>query len=274
MIIKSSIIKSPHGFSTRNGGVSKGIYESLNLGMNRGDNESDVIENWDIFLRDCGIGNNYKKGEIPFVCGAQVHGNVVAIVTKEDMRIAYGNTNLIEADGYVTNVPGVPLAVFTADCTPLIMEDTVNHVVAAVHCGWRSTAADIMKNAVDAMVSLGADVSKIHACIGPAICKDCFEVGIEVVEAMNALLNNDAASGESTEYYLEKEVSGKYLLNLKKVVSLRLMQLGLSESNIDDVNECTMCQPFKYWSHRITGMNRGSQANVIMLKDEDIISSN
>lgn len=271
-IIKSSIISCPHGFSTRLGGVSNGIYESLNLGMNRGDDPELVKQNWKIFLNNCSI------KEDKFVCGAQVHGNYVAIVTEDDAREAYNkysknyiekNLNkfpfssdyLIEADGYVTNTPHLPIAIFTADCTPLLMEDPVNKVIAAVHCGWRSTALDIMKNATDAMISLGANIQYIRAAIGPAICKDCFEVGQEVIDAMNHLLTYDAC-----ELYTKKSNSNdKYLLDLKSVVKRRLVQIDLSINNIEDLNECTMCNPSLYWSHRITGLNRGSQANVIML---------
>lgn len=277
IVKKSSLITCPHGFSTRIAGVSTGIFESLNLGMNRGDKEENVSKNWELFLKECQI------NEKAFVCGAQVHGNKVSISTKEDCRSCYEKydndylerkknndnykfsaDNLIEADGYVTNQAGVPLAIFTADCTPLLMHDPVNNVIAAVHCGWRSTALDIMKNAIDNMILLGAKKDNIKAAIGPAICSNCFEVGSEVIDAMTNLLgyNPENLYKPSKNNSLD---SSKYLLDLKGVVAKRLIQLGLNESNIDDINECTMCQPDIYWSHRITGFNRGSQANVIML---------
>lgn len=290
-IITSKNLTFPHGFSTRTGGVSTGMFESLNLGMNRGDDDKLVKENWDRFLRACNMDpdNMYDKNSIPFVCGAQVHGNVVRIVTKKDARIAYEKysqdyindlidrnvnlspDNLIEADGYVTNEINLPLAIFTADCTPLLMEDPVNKVIAAVHCGWRSTAKDIMKNAIDAMLSLGADINEIRAAIGPAICKDCFEVGEEVIDAMKELLTKDTDNKDflliSSLYRTNPANTEKYLLDLKAVVRQRLIQIGLKEENINDVNECTMCQPKKYWSHRIVAAKRGSQANVIMINN-------
>lgn len=279
-VIKSENISCPHGFSTRVNGVSEGVFNSLNLGMNRGDDENKVTKNWDLFLEACGI------KEKSFVCGAQVHGNRVAIVNENDCRPCYGKysleyvdsrkaageifsvDNLLEADGYVTNVPNVPIAIFTADCTPLLMEDPVNKVIAAVHCGWRSTALDIMNNAVTAMVSLGANVKEIRAAIGPAICKDCFEVGEEVVDAMKSLLNISLEEMHLL-YQINPNNNEKYLLDLKSVVKTRLIQIGLLESHINDTKECTMCNPSLYWSHRITGFNRGSQANVIMLPPEN-----
>ena len=256
VVVKSSIITYPHGFSSRTGGVSSGIFDSLNLGMNRGDDQDKVIKNWDIFLKACDINTDR------FVCGQQVHGNYVHIAAMDNARPAYGQGKLIEADGYATNVPGVPLAVFTADCVPVIMADEVNGVVASVHCGWRSTVADIEKSAVDAMVSLGAEVSNIKAATGPSIGKCCFEVGAEVIEAARDLLGELPG-----ELYSDSANEGKYMLNLPGVVKCRLMQLGLKDENIEIIDECTMCHPERYWSHRYTKGERGSQANVVMIPE-------
>lgn len=255
MIITSQLIKNPHGFSTRLGGVSTGIYDSLNLGMNREDDKEKVIKNWDIFLDEVGISQR------DFVCGAQVHGSYVHVATRANLRKAYGEGELIKADGYVTNEAGVALATFTADCVPLLMEDYDNHVIASIHCGWRSTVADIEKNAIDAMVGLGADLKNIRASIGPAIGYCCFEVGYEVVEATATLL-----SGDMSGLYKSGSGLGKYMLDLRGVVKRRLMQLGVSEANIEIKPDCTMCSPDRFWSHRYTSGQRGSQANIIMIK--------
>lgn len=251
-IIQSQLIECPHGFSTRVGGVSTGTYESLNLGMNRGDDKELVIKNWDIFLDACQISRK------EFVCGKQVHGNYVHIATADDLRPAYGPGELIEADGYVTSQKNVPLAIFTADCTPLLLHDPVDGVVGVIHCGWRSTAADIMGNAIKAMGQLGSRPENVRAAIGPAICYSCFQVGGEVIDAMNQLL------GDASSYY-KPDVEDKYLLDLKRVVAHRLTQLGVPMENIDISDECTLCKPQLYWSHRYKGANRGSQANIIEL---------
>jgi len=253
-IVTSSIISLPHGFSTRQGGVSEGIFDSLNLGMNRGDDKEKVIENYHRFLNACRIDQE------EFVCGKQVHGSEVLQVFREDAKKPYGYEELFEADGYVTNIPLVPLVIFTADCIPLLLADEDNEVVAAVHCGWRSTVADIEKNAIDKMLILGAQKDSIKASIGPAIEKCCFEVGEEVVMQAENLL------GCSLNSLCEKKDNGKYMLDLKGVLKKRLLQLGLLESNIEIIKECTMCNPDKYWSHRYTNGERGSQANIIMLK--------
>lgn len=261
--LKSDIISCKHGFSTRSGGVSEGIYSSLNLGMNRGDIKERVIENWRRFLASCGI----DKKE--FVCGAQVHGNNVHIATSKDLRPAYGPGQLIEADGYVTNEKGIALAIFIADCVPVLLEDKENGVIGAIHCGWRPTVADILKNAVEKMVSLGAKPDNICAAIGPAIDQCCFEVGSEVIEAVEQLLGKETA----TRFYSKKEKvadevkksEDKFMLDLRGAVRERLLQLGIKTENIEIVGECTMCNPNKYWSHRYTKGERGSLATVIMM---------
>jgi len=252
-IHKSELIKYPHGFSTRIGGVSRGIYASLNLGMNRGDVTEDVTTNWKLFLDETGIG--YK----PFVCGRQVHGNTVHIAERKDAREAFGPGELITADGYVTNIKGLPLAIFTADCLPVLMEDIKAGVVGAIHCGWRSTVADIEKNAVDAFLSLGADPKDIKVAIGPAIRACCFEVGAEVIDAVTELIGK----GHDDLYNLK--ANGKYMLDLGAVVAVRMMQLGIREENIEIVGECTMCNPDIYYSHRYSNGARGSLACAISI---------
>ena len=251
----SSIINSPHGFSTRIGGVSTGVFESLNLGMNRGDDAESVKENWRRFMAAAGIPN------IPFVCGKQVHENNVHVASVADARPAYGKGELVVADGYVTNEINLPLAIFTADCVPVLLEDSVAGVVGAVHCGWRSTVADIEGKAIEKMKSLGSIVQNIKVAIGPAINQCCFEVGPEVIEAVESLIGRN----EAKEFYYIKQ-NGKAMLDLKGVVAKRMRELGVPDENIELVGECTMCHPEKYYSHRYSNGSRGSLACIIMKK--------
>ena len=252
VIEKAHNIISAHGFSTRIGGVSENEFESLNLGMNRGDDEARVKENWRRFLKAAAI------DEDKFVCGRQVHGNYVHIASDKDARAAYGAGEIIEADGYVTNVSGLPIVIFNADCIPVILEDANAQVVGAVHSGWRSTAADIAGSALNAMQELGAHIEDIHVAIGPGIDKCCFEVGPEVIEAMEKLL--------FTEHKLwNQKPDGKYMLDLRGVVRQRFIQLGIEDKNIELVGGCTMCNPDRYFSHRYSGGRRGSMAAVVKL---------
>lgn len=255
-VLRSAAITCPHGFSTRRGGVSTGVFESLDLGRTDalGDEPGRVAENWAIFGRAVGIDT------ARFVHGRQVHGRTVSIASRDD---AHGilEPSTLEADGYVTDIPGLPLAVFTADCTPLLMHDPAAGVVAAVHCGWRSTAADIMGEAVTQMRSLGARPEDIRAAIGPCIRRCCFQTGPEVPAAMETLLGGDTDGLWSPDPAAE----GKLRLDLPGVVKRRLRQLGLAAAHIDDLGLCTMCRPELFWSHRAMGLARGSQASIIML---------
>ena len=279
-------ITCKHGFSTRLGGVSRGIYYSLNLGMNRGDDISDVKENWRIFLSSCGI------EEDEFVCGEQVHGNHVVIATREDARPAFGPGFMHKADGYVTNIPRLPLVIFTADCVPVLLEDPEAGIVGAVHCGWRSTVADIEKETIDAFIRLGSNPENIRIELGPSIDACCFEVGSEVIEACQKLLHfsestfsdkafpnesshNESLSGDSSSddssptcfeqfYHVSPSHSDKYMLDLRGVIRQRFIMLGVQPTNIINVGSCTMCHPELFYSHRYTGGQRGSLACVIM----------
>lgn len=260
VIEKSDIISSKHAFSTRIGGISEGIFDSLNLGLHRGDINERVTENWRRFLEASGIG--YRK----FVCARQVHKNDVEIVTSLNARLVYDdNAQDIEADGFVTCEKGLPIVIFTADCVPVLLEDAKAGVIGAVHCGWRSTVADIEAVVIEKMCLLGANREDIKIAIGPAIDKCCFEVGEEVIEAVDNLLGKEEGRNYRTNH---KE--GKYMLDLRGVVKRRFEQLKIDATNIDIVGECTMCHPETYYSHRYTNGERGSQASVICLLNSEI----
>ena len=249
------VITTPHAFTTRYGGVSSGHLESLNLGVNRGDDPEAVRENY----RRIGSAAGVDTGRIAFT--HQVHGNEVRIVDKSDIHTLFTDVPY-EADGLATNVPGLTLICFIADCVPVLLCDEKHGVIAAVHCGWRSSVADILGVAVEKMRSLGADTDSISAAIGPSIGRCCFEVGGEVIGAAATLL------GEGIEDLYEPEAGrpGKFFLDLRGVNRRRLVQLGLRAGAVAVSDECTKCSHEKYWSHRYTGGQRGSQAALIMLE--------
>ena len=156
------VITAKHAFSTRFGGVSEGGLASLNLGFNRGDERERVIENYRILGAALGIDvmrAAYTK---------QVHGTHVRLVTDAD-RCGPTDPAPCDADGLVTNVKGLPIFCFTADCVPLLLHDPAGGTAGAVHCGWRSSVSDIPGVAVGLMRSLGSRPGDIRAAIGPAI---------------------------------------------------------------------------------------------------------
>ena len=157
----SSKIGVRHAFTTRYGGVSEGIFASLNLGSNRGDDPEAVREN---YRRVCALmGAGIDEAAVT----KQVHGNVVRVVSEKDRHICMSAVPY-EADGLVTSVHGLPLMCFTADCVPALLCDESSGVIAAVHCGWRSSVGDILRNTVEIMCGLGAQKERICCALGPA----------------------------------------------------------------------------------------------------------
>lgn len=244
-----------HGFTTRLGGVSEGIYASLDLGTNRGDDPDRVREN---YRRVCEA-LEVDMGKLVF--SSQVHGDVVRKVTLADGGKGLDRAVDYDADGLVTDVPGLTLVVFGADCLTILLCDPEKKVAAAVHAGWRGTALGIAARGVETMIrDYGCREEDILAAIGPGISKCCFETGPEVPEAM------EKALGEEALAYVHPENPGKYKVDLKGLNALWLRRSGIAATNIDISSECTLCALETYWSHRYTKGERGSQAALICLK--------
>ena len=252
LTMRSTLIPARHAFTTRYGGVSRGEFESLNLGSNRGDDPEAVREN---YRRVCAL---MGAGIDDCAVTRQVHGNTVRVVTGADRHVCM-STVPYEADGLVTNERGLPIMCFVADCVPALLCDGENSVIAAVHCGWRSSVADILGETVKKMCALGAKPESIHAAMGAAIGRCCFETDDDVPEAVEKYL------GGETEGLFDRRADGKTMVDLRAANARRLIQLGLKAENIDISRECTMCSHEKYWSHRYTKGRRGSQAAAIVL---------
>lgn len=247
----------PHGFTTRLGGVSEGIFASLNLGANRGDEPQRVRENYRRVCAALGV----DMGKLVF--SSQVHGDVVRPVTLADAGRGLDRPVGYEADGLITDEPGLTLVVFGADCATILLCDPLRRVVAAVHAGWRGTALGIVSRAVEVMVrDYGCERKEILAAVGPCISRCCFETGQEVPQAMTEAL------GEEAVPYITELAGEKYKVDLKGLNALWLKRSGVLTTNIDISPDCTLCRPEKYWSHRYTKGERGSQAALISLKAE------
>ena len=252
--LKADGIKVPHCFTTRLTGVSQGVWGSLNIAMHRGDSDENVAENYRILGKCIG----FRPEDL--VLSHQTHSDIVRKVGRAD-HIGLDHHEYPECDALITNEPGTGLVVFTADCTPILLWDPVTGAVGAVHAGWRGTAAGIVKKTVDAMAAeYGCDPANIHAAIGPNIGQCCFETDADVPAALRAALG--AAVEESIEFY---EDTGKYHIDLKEANALWLRRAGVG--NIEISISCTACRPDRYWSHRITGGQRGSQGAVILCRE-------
>lgn len=244
----------PHAFTTRYGGVSTGTFASLNLGGNRGDDPERVREN---YRRVCEALGVEMSG---LVLSSQIHEDTVRKVTLDDAGKGLDRIIDYNADGLTTNVPGLTLTTFGADCLTIMLYDPVKKVIANVHAGWRGTALGIVDRAVERMEGeYGSQAADLVAAIGPGISKCCFETHGEVPEAMFAALGEDV-----TEFVVDLG-NGKYKVNLKDINALRLKRKGVLATKIDISPDCTMCSHEKYWSHRYTQGERGSQAALISL---------
>lgn len=248
----SSLITARHMFTTRVGGVSSGVYDSWNFGENRGDDPDCVREN---YRR---AGELFGCGADDFVVTRQVHG-IEVLTAEEKDRHCVGTQVPYDADGLVTKEKGLPLLIYIADCVPVLLHDPEAQVIGAVHCGWKSSVADILGVAVGKMESLGARAENIRAAIGASIGKCCFECDDDVPQAVEKYLGGDTAG------LLEKRENGKTHVDLRGANRRRLIQLGLLPEHIDTSCECTMCSAEKYWSHRATNGVRGSMAAIIEL---------
>ena len=248
-------ITAPHCFTTRYGGVSGGALSSMNLAIKLDETEENVAENFRILGNALG----FTLGDL--VLTRQTHSDIVRVVGREDCRGCF-HRDYPECDGLVTNDPGVTLVVFTADCTPILLHDPVTGAVGAAHAGWRGTAQAIGAKAVQAMAeNFGCDPANIRAAIGPNIGFCHFETDADVPEAMLA------AYGEEAAQFIERR-GEKYFLDLKQINALALSRAGVKHIEIS--KDCTMCSPARFWSHRVTRGDRGSQGAIIQCKEAAI----
>lgn len=253
--MKSTLIPARHAFTTRLGGVSRGAFKSLNLGASRGDLNEHVAENYDILCRALDL----PRDRLVFT--HQIHECSVRRVTGADAHTLFTDVPY-DADGLVTGEKNLALLAFTADCVPILLCEEDGRAIAAVHAGWRGTAGCIAEKAVEKLRrEYGVEPKKLRAAIGPCIGKCCFEVGVEVVDAMF-----DAIGGSAEKYVSPKTgFDGKFTVDLRGVNAHILQMTGVRAENIDISSECTMCLHEKYWSHRYTNGIRGVQAAVIIL---------
>ena len=228
-----------HLFTDRFGGVSQGIYYSLNLRLHCEDSAENVRENYRILGERIGCQR--------FVLGNQQHTDQILHVDGRFAKKDVFDSVDYVADGLITREPELALVVFIADCVPVLLQGP--GVVAAVHAGWRGTAKGIVQKAVHEM---GCDPSALKAYIGPSIGVCCYEVGDEVRQAMRERM------GEEAEAFFQDR-----RIDLKGLNRRQLELCGVESIEVSPV--CTYCSHEKYWSHRYTGGNRGSQAGVIVL---------
>ena len=245
-------ISVPHGFTTRFGGVSTGIFDSMNIAIKDGEREENVENNIAILAQALDFAPEN------LVTTRQTHSDIVRVVTKAD-HISIFHRDYPECDALVTNDPGTALMIYTADCTPMLFHDPVTGAVGAAHAGWRGTVSAIGAKTVQAMAdAFGCDPANIRAAIGPNIGFCHFQTDADVPQALRA-----AFGPEMDAFILPRE--DKYYVNLKEINAWILRRCGVG--HIDISESCTVCEHHRFWSHRYTRGQRGSQGALILCKE-------
>lgn len=253
LLESTGIVKE--GFSTRAGGVSEGIFSTMNLSFTRGDKREAVEENYRRIAQALDV--DYGR----FVFSDQTHTTNVLQVTEKDA----GNGIIREReypdiDGLITNVPGLVLTTFYADCVPLYFVDPVHRAIGLSHSGWRGTVNRMGQVTIERMQeAYGADPADLICAIGPSICQDCYEVSEDVIEQFAT-----AFPGHEAELFYRKE-NGKYQLNLWRANEIVLTEAGVKPEHLAVTDICTCCNPKNLFSHRASHGKRGNLAAFLCL---------
>ncbi len=245
-----------HCFTTKLGGVSSGIYESLNLSFSRGDDRNCVREN---YRR---VGEFFGKGLDAFVTSDQTHTtNVLRVTSKDAGSGLVFQRPYSDIDGLITNEKGIILSTFYADCVPLYFYDPVNKAIGLSHSGWRGTLNRMGQVTIKALEKeFGSKPEDIYVAIGPSICQKCYEVSEEVAEQFGEEFSDYKdeiiAPGNVGHAYLDLWNTNKYVM----------LEAGIKPEHIVVTNVCTSCNHELLYSHRRTQGKRGNLGAFLMLK--------
>jgi polyphenol oxidase len=220
-----------HAFFTREGGVSEGLYASLNGGLGSGDDPARVVENRRRMMAQ------FAFPEEALVSLYQVHSPDVVVVERPWPRLKRPR-----ADAMVTRAPGIALGIATADCGPLLLADPFGGIVGAAHAGWRGALAGVVEATVAAMERLGAERSRIVAVLGPTISQAAYEVGPELVERFR---DDDPANAR---FFRPAERGGHALFDLPGYIGATLEAAGVGEHEI--LGHCTYTEEHRFFSYR------------------------
>ena len=246
-----------HGFSTRLGGVSQGIYSSMNLSFTRGDEESCVRENYNRIAAAMGFrAENIVTSDQTHTC------NVRKVTEKDRGKGIVTPRDYTDIDGMITNVHSLVLANFYTEIVPLYYVDKKHQAIGLSHSGWRGTVQKIGEVTIKKMAEeYGSNPKDMKVAIGPSICQDCYEVSEDVIQQFrNAFPENDWE-----ELFYKKE-NGKYQLDLWKANEIVLLDAGVLPEHLEITDICTCCNPDLLFSHRASHGKRGNLGAFLCLK--------
>lgn len=230
-LLRSRLLPVPHGFTTREGGVSVGPYRSLNLGLSVGDERASVEENYRRLAAAAGVPLE------AFETVSQVHGDQV-LASRAEPRADGWAAPCGQADALWSARPGVAVGVRTADCVPLLLVDPDGRRVCAVHSGWKGTELKIAARAVETLARQGARPERLLAAVGPCIRACCYQVSDELAQRF-AL-----AFGEPVVHRGDRP-----RLDLPAAVKQTLADAGVLPAHIEVLEACTACDE-RFFSHR------------------------
>ena len=247
-ILKSAALDGiNHGFFGRTGGVSTGIYESLNCGLGSGDDLAAVRENRSRVA-------TRMKGDL--VTLYQIHSPRTVTVT-----VPWRGESPPEADAMVTATPGIALGILTADCAPVLLADAQAGVIGAAHAGWKGALGGVIESVLDAMEKLGADRARIAAAVGPCIAQESYEVGAEFRDRFTV------ADSANARYFIPSDKQDHFRFDLETYVVHRLGAAGVA--NVDALHADTYAGSADFFSFRRTTHrgepNYGRQISAIVL---------
>ncbi|GJE04616.1 peptidoglycan editing factor PgeF [Methylobacterium isbiliense] len=225
-----------HAFFTREGGVSEGLYASLNGGLGSGDDPARVAENRRRMTARLGLAPDALASLY------QVH-------SAEALVVEAPFAERPKADGMATRVPGLALGILTADCGPILFADPANRVVGAAHAGWKGALTGVIEATLEAMEGLGAERGRITAVIGPTIGAAAYEVGPEFRQRFE-----EAAADNARYFAPSRERPGHSLFDLPAYIVARLERAGVG--TVADLGLCTYSDPDRFFSYRRTTQRR------------------
>ena len=232
-MLKAAGLPAPvavHGFFGRQGGVSEGIYASLNCGPGSNDDRAAVLENRERAIRQLSPGAS-------LVTLYQVHSAEAVTVTE-----AWDIARSPRADAIVTNRPGIVLGILTADCAPILLCDAEARVIGAAHAGWNGALAGVTDSVVAAMTRLDAKSDRIRAAIGPCIGQAAYEVGAEFEARFRA------ADAANSRFFLRSSRTDRWHFDLAAYVVHRLNRIGIAA--VETLNACTYERETEFFSYR------------------------
>ena len=251
------------GFSGRGGGVGTAPYDSLNLALHVGDDPGDVIANRKLTAGTLGFSLE------DWTCGEQVHGSEVAVIGSDERgKGSLDRESAIQdTDGLLTNIPGILLTSYYADCVPLYFWDPVHHVVGLAHAGWKGTVARIAGRMIERMSDeFGSNAGDVRTAIGPSIGQCCYEVDDKVMSKVNDLaLLAPGNNMDPNLLYVDKG-NGKYMLNLKEINRHIMIKAGILTDHIECTSWCTSCRNDLFFSYRKDGGMTGRMASWIGMR--------